>query len=295
MLRTLDLGLAPNLERLHLEGCHDLVELHTPVGCLKRLVYLNLNDCVTLKSLSFIKYLESIKVVNLGYLSLKEFPDIIPQPSNNSLLELNFPMNDIEELPSSIGYIQNLVSLYLNGCKNLKSLPGSICNLRRLRYLHLYGCALEALPEDLNHLVSLETLNLSCSHFKHLPNSVTMLKHLKALYLRHCQVLEKLPEDIGRLESLEKLDLAFCKIRDIPSSICTLKHLRELCLFKCDQLNELPEKLGDLICLKELNLGDFSLTHLPQSLTFLNGLRIIGFESKDSSIHLQDWAKISNI
>ncbi|CAI9282570.1 unnamed protein product [Lactuca saligna] len=34
-LRTLDLGLAPNLETLNLEGCNNLVELHMPIRCLK--------------------------------------------------------------------------------------------------------------------------------------------------------------------------------------------------------------------------------------------------------------------
>lgn len=42
-LRTLDLGMAPNLEELSLKGCYYLVELHMPFECLK-LRSLNLID-----------------------------------------------------------------------------------------------------------------------------------------------------------------------------------------------------------------------------------------------------------
>ncbi|XP_052624258.1 TMV resistance protein N isoform X2 [Lactuca sativa] len=60
-LMTLDCGLFPNLETLNLEYCCCLVELHVPFGCLRKLVYLDLNRCWGFKSLSFIKHLESLQ------------------------------------------------------------------------------------------------------------------------------------------------------------------------------------------------------------------------------------------
>ncbi|CAH1421483.1 unnamed protein product [Lactuca virosa] len=41
-LHTLDLGFAPNLETLNLEGCNNLVELHMPIRCLK-LIYVDIS------------------------------------------------------------------------------------------------------------------------------------------------------------------------------------------------------------------------------------------------------------
>lgn len=118
---TLDCGLFPNLETLDLEYCCCLVELHVPFGCLRKLVYLDLNRCWGFKSLSFIKHLESLQVLDLSYLYLTEFPDILHEHSiNYSLLELKFSGSKIEELPSSIGNLQKLVSLDLSWCESLR-------------------------------------------------------------------------------------------------------------------------------------------------------------------------------
>ncbi|KAL8198052.1 hypothetical protein R6Q57_024622 [Mikania cordata] len=50
-LKSLDLGMIPNLERLDLNCSFDLEKLDVHGGCLKRLVYLNLSSCHKLKSL----------------------------------------------------------------------------------------------------------------------------------------------------------------------------------------------------------------------------------------------------
>ncbi|GKA46020.1 Toll/interleukin-1 receptor domain-containing protein [Tanacetum coccineum] len=50
-LRSLDLELIPNLERLDLARCHELVDINAPVGCLKKVVYLNLRGCARLEKL----------------------------------------------------------------------------------------------------------------------------------------------------------------------------------------------------------------------------------------------------
>ncbi|XP_076920804.1 TMV resistance protein N-like [Bidens hawaiensis] len=270
-LRTLDLGLTPNLVRLDLKCCFDLVELHVPVGCLKRLVHLNLGGCQSLKSILFIKELESLEFLNLSGLHLKEFPDIIPSLSN--LQCLNFSLNDIKKLPSSIGNLHRLVTLQLMACKKLKSLPRSICSLQHLRAFQLEDTGIEKLPEDIGKLVCLEKLDLSLLKVKHLPGSICMLKHLKTLNLYECEVLDKLPEDLGWLESLEVLTLSNCKIREIPSSVCKLKHLKLLVLAKLTELEKLPENLGDLECLECLELGGILINHLPSSICNLKHLK----------------------
>ncbi|GKF37426.1 Toll/interleukin-1 receptor domain-containing protein, partial [Tanacetum coccineum] len=50
-LRSLDLELIPNLERLDLARCHELVDINAPVGCLKKVIKLDLHGCARLEKL----------------------------------------------------------------------------------------------------------------------------------------------------------------------------------------------------------------------------------------------------
>ncbi|XP_035840756.1 disease resistance protein RUN1 isoform X1 [Helianthus annuus] len=282
-LRSLDLGLTPNLERLDVGGCEKLVKLDMHGGCLKTLVFLNLNRCRRLKSISFIKQMESLEVLRTGRLYLREFHDYI-FTGHSSLLELDLSLNYIEEIPSSIGNLEKLVSLDLKWCWELKSVPGSICRLQHLRTLNLGNSGIEELPEDLGQLECLENLYLSSTKVKHLPGSICMLKHLKTLDLSWCKLLVKLPEDVGQLESLEILHLLYCyELREIPKSICKLKCLKELSLFKCRGLEKLPDELGNLKCLQYLEVWGSGITQLPQSIYSVKGLK---FERHRREEHL---------
>ncbi|KAJ0925079.1 putative TIR domain, P-loop containing nucleoside triphosphate hydrolase [Helianthus annuus] len=241
-LKTLDLGLTPNLVRL--------------------------------KSVSFIKDLESLGNLNVSGLHLKEFQNIILCHSNSNLQQLDFGGNDIENLPSSIGNLHKLVMLSFNRCYKLKSLPGSICSLHYLSVLSLVDCGIEELPEDIGQLECLEVLDLTRSKIKHLPDSICKLKHLRVLILDGCKVC-KLPEDVGQIDSLYTLDLRSTKIRDVPSSICKLKHLKELQLSNCSELEKLPENLGDLESLDVLVLTSTKIRDVPSSICKLKHLKYL--------------------
>ncbi|MFS7889262.1 putative leucine-rich repeat domain superfamily [Helianthus anomalus] len=220
--------------------------------------------------------MESLEVLDMGGLIVKEFLNYLyTWHSGNSLLELNVSWNKIE-VPSSIGNLHKLVSLYIHGCSNLKSLPGSICSLQHLTTLNLPFSGIEELPEDLGQLECLEKLYLSGTKVKHLPGSICMLKHLKTLVLSHCELLEKLPEDVGQLESLEILHLGnFPNLREIPNNICELKCLRRLYFRRCGMLEKLPEELGNLKSLQLLDVWGSGITQLPQSIYSVKGLESI--------------------
>ncbi|KAI3796516.1 hypothetical protein L1987_39189 [Smallanthus sonchifolius] len=182
---------------------------------------------------------------------------------------------DIEEVPSSIEKLHKLVSLVLDMCRHLKSLPRSICNLQHLRTLDLQYTSIEELPDDLGQLECLEKLDLTFTRVKHLPHSIGMLKRLETLLLGKCIVLEKLPDDLGHLESLVELDLKLCSnLRDIPNSICKLKRLKVLNLNGCRRLEKLPDDLGDLESLQKLDIRDTGITYLPLCIPLMKSLKI---------------------
>ncbi|KAD4982646.1 hypothetical protein E3N88_19317 [Mikania micrantha] len=294
-LKSLDLWLMPNLERLNLEFCSDLVKLDVHGGCLKSLVYLNLKGCINLKSTLFIEHLESLEVLYLDGRNLKEIPNYITTgKSNNSLLELHISSGyQMEEVPSSIGYLHNLVSLSINSCVRLKIPSGSICGLQHLRTLDLKSTRIKEWPDDIGQLKCLEKLDLSYASFKHLPGSTCKLKHLKILILRWCKLLEKLPDDVGQLKSLEELDLSYCyNLRYIPSSICKLKHLKDLNLNGCRRLDKLPDDMGNLQCLQLLDIKETGITHLPPNISLLKGLKISKTEVKRYEVKDDDFIQL---
>ena len=83
--------------------------------------------------------MKALEILNFsGCSGLKKFPNI--QGNMENLLELYSASTAVEELPSSIGHLTGIVLLDLKWCKNLKSLPTSICKLKSLESLSLWLC-----------------------------------------------------------------------------------------------------------------------------------------------------------
>ncbi|PWA73768.1 disease resistance protein (TIR-NBS-LRR class) [Artemisia annua] len=267
-LRSLDLQLFPNLERLDLEGCDKLVEINAPVGCLRKLVYLNLGSCLRFSHFVVKKDSRSSASLRLVGKSL----DLCRLHPNSNLPKFQFDCNYKENLPSSVGNIENLISFGLCACTDFKKFSDMICSLRCLSNLEL-ECDIPEFPKDLGQLECLEELYVRSKKIKYLPDSICMLKRLKSIDVRDCSCLRKLPEGIGQLESLERLDLTATMIKHLPDSICELKHLTHLILHHCTLLEKLPENLGQLECLEELYVWSMKIEYLPDSICMLKRLK----------------------
>ncbi|KAL8268473.1 hypothetical protein R6Q59_002271 [Mikania micrantha] len=266
-LKSLNLGLMPNLERLNLGSCYGLVKLYVHDGCLKSLVCLNLSYCDKLRSLDLgmmpnletlnldgCYYLEKLDVYGgclkslvslnlIGCRNLKSFClssswkhlrffILVGGQSNNSLLELHFfDLYDMEEGHPSIGNLNNLVSLCFSNCPRLEIYLGN-GNDRSTQELEI---GLKIRSEDIGMLY------LSRTIIRHI-HSICKLKHLKTLILHCCKVLERIYDDDDDMENLKKLDVSGCHdFRDIPSSICELEHLKDGYFRGCRRLEKLPD------------------------------------------------------
>ena len=243
---------SPNLEKLILDGCSSLIEVHPSIGRLNRIIVLSLKNCKKISSFPSMVDMKALEILNLSSCSeLKEFPDI--QGNMEHLLELHLASTAIKELPSSIGDITGLVLLDMKRCKNLKSLPASICKLESLEYLFLSGCSkLENFPEIKENMESLKELLLDGTSIETLPSSIERLKGLVLLNMRKCKNLVSL-----------------------PNCICNLRSLHTLIVSGCSQLHQLPKTIGSLQCLEQLHADGTAITQPPDSIVLLRNLQVL--------------------
>uniref|UniRef100_A0A6N2KTI6 TIR domain-containing protein n=1 Tax=Salix viminalis TaxID=40686 RepID=A0A6N2KTI6_SALVM len=218
ILSDFDFSNLPNLEVLNLEQCN-LCTLPPSIGFLSQLIKLDLSSNRSLTCLpdriGELKSLVSLDLQNCS--KLASIPDSILILSDFDFYNLpNLEVLNLEQcnlctLPSSIGFLSQLVKLDLSFCSSLTCLPDSIGELKSLVKLNLHCCIkLASLPSSIGKLTCLVKLNLSV-----------------------CSELTSLPESIGELKSLVKLDLFCClKLASPLHSICDLESLPEWFTYK---------------------------------------------------------------
>ncbi|XP_057989501.1 disease resistance protein TAO1-like isoform X2 [Hevea brasiliensis] len=201
LMRIPDLSsIAPNIEFLSLKRCYSLVEIPS-LKNLSNLTELDLCECYKVKDCPEIPC--NIKILTLDYTGIEQLPSSIKHLSQLVTLSLN-ECTELVSLPSSIGYLKRLEQLNLVGCSRLMTIPSSIGNLKRLEELHLGGCSrLVTIPSSIGELKCLEKLLLfRCSNLASLPKSIKQLSKLKQLDLSICESLKILPELPSCLECL---------------------------------------------------------------------------------------------
>ncbi|WKA11255.1 hypothetical protein VitviT2T_028775 [Vitis vinifera] len=254
LLECPNLSFAPRVERLILDGCTSLPEVHPSVTKLKRLTILNVKNCKMLHYFPSITGLESLEVLNLsGCSKIDKFPEI--QGCMENLLELNLEGTAIVELPPSVVFLPRLVLLDMKNCKNLMILPSNIYSLKSLGTLVLSGCSgLEIFPEIMEDMECLQELLLDGTSIKELSPSIVHLKGLQLLNMRKCK-----------------------NLRSLPNSICSLRSLETLIVSGCSKLSKLPEDLGRLQFLMKLQADGTAITQPPLSLFHLRNLKELSF------------------
>lgn len=216
-----DFKVVPNLEKLSLKGCIELLEVHPSIIVLGRLTLLNLSSCISLKNLpTSIDGLKCLKVLNLeGCSKLCNLPKDLGHLKN--LEELDVRNTVASDLPSSIILLKNLKTLRCGG-RVLRSRPWkSVINtivgdgllsgcLYSLKKLDLSSCNLSvgAFPEEFGCLFSLEDLNLSHNYLSCLPASIYQLSKLRYLNLGYCCCLTSLGPELP--PSLEMVTTDHC-------------------------------------------------------------------------------------
>ncbi|XP_023740046.2 disease resistance protein RPV1 [Lactuca sativa] len=222
MLRTLDLGLTPNLEALTLVQCYNLVELHMPVECLK------------LKSVELSG--SKFRTLDLG-------------------LAPKLELLDLENC-------RNLVKLHMpSRCLNLRSLKLTTSRLKtldigptpNLEYLNLKGCYYLEKIQMPNECQKLTSLNISHSKLRTL--NIGLTPNLEYLDLKGCHYLENLLMT-NKCQKLASLNITHSKLRTLDLGLTP--NVKNLDLKECCNLVELQAPMGCLKKLVSLHLSDRS-------------------------------------
>ncbi|XP_075649161.1 TMV resistance protein N-like [Castanea sativa] len=254
LFETPDFTKIPILEKLVLEDCINLCEIHPSIGVHKKLILLNLKGCKNLKSLPRKFEMESLEILILSKCSnLKRIPEFGENMEHVTKLYLDG--TTITKLPTSIGNLTGVASLNARDCKNLMSLPSTLFNMKSLKYLNLSGCSK---LENLGNVESVDMIgtlkNIAFGWFQLLPfypmsrsseskslllSSLFGLSSLRELNLSNCS-LKEIPNDIGSLFSLKDLYLTGNNFGCLPESIAQLSNLNDLRVDNCANLQSFP-------------------------------------------------------
>ncbi|KAL6328710.1 hypothetical protein AAG906_003396 [Vitis piasezkii] len=282
-----------NLERLILNGCVSLIDIHPSVGDLKKLTTLNLRRCHKLKGLpSSISKLESLEFLDLSKCSSFCNWDLYPcglsnlekclvnQRNMRSLRPLYLCKTAIRELPSSID-LESVEILDLSDCFEFEKFSENGAKMKSLWQLDLTNTAIKELPTGIANWESLPTLDLSkCSKFEKFPEIQGNMRTLEtwnllSLLISDCSKFEKFPEKGGNMKRLRNLSLKNTAIKDLPDSIGDLESLRWLDLSDCSKFEKFPEKGGNMKRLRNLSLKNTAIKDLPDSIGDLESLWLL--------------------
>nr|XP_043637859.1 disease resistance protein RUN1-like [Erigeron canadensis] len=175
LVNTPDFSGLPCLQKLALDSCKKLKEIHQSLGNHRSLEDIRVVRCEKLRTFPTILQMEKLNTLMLKYCNILEFPKI--QGKMHSLEMLYFSGNKIA-LESMIH--QSIRKLHLSS----------------LRKLHLGGWGLKdgKTPYAIGELSNLEELDLRRNDFSTLGFSLLNLTRLKILILSECNWLEELPE-----------------------------------------------------------------------------------------------------
>jgi Leucine-rich repeat (LRR) protein len=247
-LKILDLSYSKNLvktpnlyssslEKLLLEGCSSLVEVHQSIGHSKSLVCLNIWGCSQLKELPEC----------MG--DIESFTELLADGINN------------EQFLSSVGHLKCVRKLSLRGhwkgdwnlpyrpspnsswISAFRITPTSII-WRVLGKLKLDGYGLSERATncvDFGGLSALEELDLSRNEFFSLPSGIGILSKLRLLTVQECGNLVSIPE---LPSNLENLDTFGCKSMQWVRLPIQAKKYLSLFLIGCPDLMEIEGMEG---------------------------------------------------
>ena len=226
-----DLSMTPNVKKLDLSSCKNLVEVHDSIGGLDKLEVLNLADCKKLRILPSCIMMKSLTTFILSDCSsLKKFPNISQEMK--SIQDLALDGTSICELPPSFGNLIGLKSLRLGNHLGVVHIPGSIYKLQHIETLIVEGDVIFSKDVEIDR----QPLCNSCEGFSKFFQS---LKFLSLQYFKIRSEIDFILTSCCSL-TLERLFIYDSNVVTLPESISRCKRLLSLFIENCNELQEIP-------------------------------------------------------
>ena len=224
------------------------------------------------------------------------FPMAITNLTALKELSINYYPNSTKvSLPSEIGNLVNLESLFINAEGNI---PSTIGNLTKLKSLVLSGGGLTGgIPDEIYSLTNLENLHLGENLLSGtISYKIGRLTKLKTIELHNNQLAGQLPPEIGNLIDLTEFRVSQNQFTGtIPESIGNWIKLQSLSLnnnafegmlpnaigkftnfenlyINNNKFSVIPDSIGNLANLKQINANNNLIAFIPESISKLSKL-----------------------
>ncbi|ESR40312.1 hypothetical protein CICLE_v10024863mg [Citrus x clementina] len=160
-------------------------------------------------------------------------------------------------IPSRLGNLSSLQSLFLHSNQFSGSIPFSIFNIHTLKLLSFGDNQLSGIPSALSNCTYLRILRLSYNDFAGgIPKEIGNLTKLEELYLSFNGLQGEIPNEIGNLRNLEVLALGLNKLVGvIPAEIFNMSTIQGVGL----QNNSLSGSLQSIPYVRLPNLEELYL------------------------------------
>lgn len=253
--------LATNRERnLLTEEELEMMENPEPPGVILQTLGLNIYDRIRAIDLSGVKERLGTGIIYEGPLT------------DMSKARLNRLFKEIASIPFGIEQTKQRVKVLNLRNNNLEYLPSAIGFIRSLEDLDISGNRITNLPESMKNLTALKSLNLSSSGISEIPQWITQFK-LEELFLDNLEGVDL--TYLGGMKTLRNLSLGYNDLFQVPEWIQNLTNLTQLQLYG-NYISEIPDWIGDMTQLEHIDLSQNRLStegsSLPMSLTNLHNL-----------------------
>ncbi|GKV50201.1 hypothetical protein SLEP1_g56914, partial [Rubroshorea leprosula] len=133
---------------------------------------------------------------------------------------LNLSETSIESLPHSICNLENLTTLLLRDCRQLKHVP-CLAKLKALKKLDMLKAGIDVVPEGIDMLVNLQYLDLWCPKLVELPTQIlSNLSHLQYLTVYSKSTTLKIKgEEVCGLKKLETFQAQLYDLQDLNNYV----------------------------------------------------------------------------